>query len=97
MKVSSQNPALAEQLIRQQNPSSNQRNQAREIIEKSQQARTQSNGVQLRDELALYKRPRPDLTIPPLNNQSSLSTMTRRFESLYDTQVEKGRNVDVKV
>lgn len=49
------------------------------------------------NQLALYKRPRPDLVIPQLDNTNSMGTMTRRFEALYDRQVEKGRNVDVRV
>lgn len=68
----------------------------RNIIEKNLQARQRSDNFIGSQQLALYKRPRPDLLLPALENRNSMSTMTQRFQSLYQQQVEKGRNIDIR-
>lgn len=43
------------------------------------------------------KRPQQAPLVPQLDNRNTISTMTQRFEARYEEQVEKGRNVDIRV
>lgn len=95
--------SLAQQLInKQQNPNSTeQKNQAQEIVERAQQARRHSGAPEAlaSDALKSLSNPNPSELTPelPTPTHASLSTTTARFEASYERQVEKGRNINIKV
>lgn len=97
---------LAQQIINKQQTqaSTDDRNQAREIIERAQQARSDSSDPQLAAQTDLKSRinPNPNQLAPELQTRSTLSTTTARFEQRYQQQVEaerptRGGNISIRV